>query len=233
MGPTRWPLRCPRRNQSQSKARGKDLAGPTWSAHLMEQVGRRVPVPSPPRPGVFTLKLSSRKDPDKLEELRRQTKQPGEWQRGSEIRGFRAPFATVWEPPDISSSCLQDPCCCCSVAQLCLTLCHPMDWSKPGLPVPQHTLEFAQVHVLCIMDAIEPSHPLTPPSPSALDLPQHQGLFQWVVRTCILTKTVEWQNSSNLVMIWGSFGQGKTTHGFRTSQQHSLLTNAWQELHQP
>ena len=51
--------------------------------------------------------------------------------------------------------------CCCSVTQLCLTLCNPMDCSMPGLPVPHHLLEFAQVHVHCIGDAIQPSHPLT------------------------------------------------------------------------
>ena len=60
-------------------------------------------------------------------------------------------------------------------------LCNPMDSNMPGLPVPHHLPEFAQVHVHCIDDAIQPSHPLTPSSPSALDLFQHQGLFQWVV----------------------------------------------------
>ena len=69
-------------------------------------------------------------------------------------------------------------CCCSSVIQLCLTLCDPMDCSMPGLPVPHHLLEFAQVHVHCISDAVRPSHPLTPSSPSALNLSQHQGLFQ-------------------------------------------------------
>ena len=53
-------------------------------------------------------------------------------------------------------------CCRCSVAQLCPTLCNPMDCSTPGLPGPHCWLEFAEVHVLCISDAIQPSHPLTP-----------------------------------------------------------------------
>ena len=48
----------------------------------------------------------------------------------------------------------------------------------PSLPVPHHFLEFAQVYVPCISDAIQPSHPLMPSSPSALNLAQHQGLFQ-------------------------------------------------------
>ena len=53
-----------------------------------------------------------------------------------------------------------------------------MDHSTEGLPVPHHLLEFAQVHVHCIGDAIQPSHMLMPFSPSALNLSQHQGLFQ-------------------------------------------------------
>ena len=73
-------------------------------------------------------------------------------------------------------------CCCCSVAQSCPTLRDSMDCSMPGLPVPHHLLEFAQVHVHCIGDPIQPSHPLMLPSPSALNLSQHQGLFQWVSR---------------------------------------------------
>ena len=69
-------------------------------------------------------------------------------------------------------------CCCCSVAQSCLTLCDPMDCSRPGLSVPHHLPKFAQVHVHCISDAIQPSHPLKPSSPSAPNLSQYQGLFQ-------------------------------------------------------
>ena len=55
-----------------------------------------------------------------------------------------------------------------------------MDCSTPGPPVPQHLLKFAQVHVHCIGDAIQPSYPLTLSSP-VLYLSQHQGLFQQVV----------------------------------------------------
>ena len=67
-------------------------------------------------------------------------------------------------------------CCCCSAAQSCPTLCNPMDCNTPGLPVPHHLLEFVQVHIHCIGDAIQPSHPLTSSSPSALNLSQLQGL---------------------------------------------------------
>ena len=61
-------------------------------------------------------------------------------------------------------------CCCCSVAQLCRTPCDLRNCSTPGLPVPHHLLEFAKVHVRWIGDAIQPSHPLLPSSPFALNL---------------------------------------------------------------
>ena len=65
-----------------------------------------------------------------------------------------------------------------SFAQSCLTLCDPMDSSMPGLPVHQQLPEFTQIHVHWVGDAkIQPSHPLLSPSP-ALNLSQHQGLFQ-------------------------------------------------------
>ena len=66
-----------------------------------------------------------------------------------------------------------------------------MDCSLLGLLVPHHLLEFAQVHVHCIFDAIQPSHPLMPSSPSALNLSQHQGLFQWVVCLHQMTEILE------------------------------------------
>ena len=66
--------------------------------------------------------------------------------------------------------------CCCSVAQTCIFVCDPMDCSTPGLPVPYHPLEFAQVHVHWISDAIQPSHPPTSSSLSALNLSHHQEL---------------------------------------------------------
>ena len=69
---------------------------------------------------------------------------------------------------------------CCSVTLSGLTLCSPMDCSTLGLTVPHHLLKFAQVHVPCISDAIQPSHPLAPSSPSSLNLSQHQRLFQRV-----------------------------------------------------
>ena len=63
-----------------------------------------------------------------------------------------------------------------SVAQSCPTLCDPMKRSTPGLPVHHQLLESIQTHVHCVGDAIQPSYPLSSPSPPALNFSQHQGL---------------------------------------------------------
>jgi len=65
-----------------------------------------------------------------------------------------------------------------SVAQSGLTPCNPMNHSTPGLPIHHYLPNFAQDPVHCISDAVLPSHPLMPSFPSALNLSQHQGLFQ-------------------------------------------------------
>ena len=70
----------------------------------------------------------------------------------------------------------------------------PMDCSMPGLPFPHHLPECAQLHVHCLSDAVQPSHPLTPSS--ALNLSQHQGLFQWVICPHQMTKLLELQHQS-------------------------------------
>ena len=64
-----------------------------------------------------------------------------------------------------------------SVAQSCPTLCDLMNRSTPGLPVHYQLLEFTQTHVHRVSDAIQPSHPLSSPSPPAPNPPQHQSLF--------------------------------------------------------
>ena len=63
---------------------------------------------------------------------------------------------------------------------LCLILCDPRGCSTPGFSILLCLLEFAQIHVHWVGDAIQQSHPLLLPSPPALSLSQHQGLFQWV-----------------------------------------------------
>ena len=65
-----------------------------------------------------------------------------------------------------------------SVDQSCPTLCDPMNRSTPGLPVHHHLPEFTQTHVHRVSDAIQPSHPLSSPSPPAPNPSQHQSLFQ-------------------------------------------------------
>ena len=65
-----------------------------------------------------------------------------------------------------------------SVAQLCPTLCDPMNCSTPGLPVHHQLPGFTQTHVHRVSDAIQPSHPLSSPSPPAPNPSQHQSLFQ-------------------------------------------------------
>ena len=87
-----------------------------------------------------------------------------------------------------------------SVTQLCPTLCDPMDCSTPGLPVDHQPLELVQTHVHLAGDAIQPSRPLSSPSPPAFNLSQHQVLLQWVLHirwpktTLILASTYRARN---------------------------------------
>ena len=67
-----------------------------------------------------------------------------------------------------------------SGAQSCPTLCDPMDCSTTGLPVHHQLLEFTQTHVHWVGDTIQPSHPLSYPSPPTFNLSQHRGLYKWV-----------------------------------------------------
>ena len=80
-----------------------------------------------------------------------------------------------------------------SVAQLCLTLCDPMDCSTPGLPVHHQLPEPTQTHVHRVIDAIQPSHPLSSPSPPAFNLSHHQDLFQRVSSSHQVAKILELQ----------------------------------------
>ena len=80
-----------------------------------------------------------------------------------------------------------------SVAQSCPTLCDPMNHSMPGFPVHHQLPEFTQTHVHRVGDAIQPSHPLSSPSPPASNPSQHQGLFQWVNSSHEVAKVLEFQ----------------------------------------
>ena len=80
-----------------------------------------------------------------------------------------------------------------SVTQSCPTLCDPMNHSTPGLPVHHQLPEFTQTHVHRVSDAIQPSHPLSSPSPPAPNRSQHQSLFQWVNSLHEVAKVLEFQ----------------------------------------
>ena len=84
-------------------------------------------------------------------------------------------------------------CCTSSVDQLCLTLCNLMNSSMPGLPVHHQLPELTQTHVHWVDDAIKQSHPLSSSSPLALNLSQHQGLFQWVSSSHEVAKVLEFK----------------------------------------
>ena len=105
---------------------------------------------------------------------------------------------------EISISCnsywaawyLEHWCCCCSVPKSSLTLCNPLDCSTPGSSVLNYLIKFAQTQVYSDSDAIKLSHPLLPPSPFALNLSQHQGLFQWVSSLHQVDKVLQLQHQS-------------------------------------
>ena len=80
-----------------------------------------------------------------------------------------------------------------SVVQSCLDLWEPMDCSLPGFPVHHQLLELAQSHFDWVDDAMQPSHPLSSPSLPALNLSQHQVLYQWVNSSHQVAKVLEFQ----------------------------------------
>ena len=80
-----------------------------------------------------------------------------------------------------------------SVTQLCVTLCGPMDCSTPGFPGHHQLPEVAQTNVHWVSDAIQPSHPLSSPSPPAFNFSQHQSLFQWISSSHQVVKILEFQ----------------------------------------
>ena len=80
-----------------------------------------------------------------------------------------------------------------SVAQSCPTLCSYMNYCTPGLPVHHQLPECTQTCVHWVGDAIQPSHPLSSPSPPAFNLSQHQGLFKWASSSHQVAKVLEFQ----------------------------------------
>ena len=93
---------------------------------------------------------------------------------------------------------LENSCCIVSesvssVAQSCPTLCNPINCSIPGHPVHHQLPEFTQTHVHRLSNAIQPSHPLSSPSPPAPNPSQHQSLFQWVNFSHEVAKVLQFQ----------------------------------------
>ena len=109
-----------------------------------------------------------------------------------------------------------------SVIQSCPTLCDPMDCSTPGLPVHHQLPEFTQTHVHCVSDAIQPSHPLSSPSPPTFNLSQNQGLFKWVSSSHQVAKVLEFQlqHQSFQFSSWFCFSKKIIIH-YPWSSSHS------------
>ena len=120
--------------------------------------------------------------------------------------GYQAPLSTgfprqeYWNglpfPSPVDQIFLTKGLNLCSVQFSCSVMSDslwPHDCSTPGLPVHQQLLEFTQTHVHWVCDAIQPSHPLSSPSPPAFNLSQHKGLFQWVSSSHQVAKVLEFQ----------------------------------------
>ena len=117
------------------------------------------------------------------------------------------------------------------------TLCDPIDCTMPGFPVLHCLLEFDQIHIYWISDAIPPSHPLLSPSPPAFNLSQHQVLCQWVVSLHQVAKGLELQLYSGLISFmidWFDLlaVQG-TLKSFPASQFESINSSALSLLYGP
>ena len=100
-----------------------------------------------------------------------------------------------------------------------------MDHSMPGLPVHHGLLEFTQTHIHRVSDAIQPSHPLSSPSPPAFNLSQHQGIFKWVSPSHQVAKVLEFQASALVLPVniqgWFPIGLTGSPCSPRDSQESS------------
>ena len=131
---------------------------------------------------------------------------------------------------DYANSLAFSPCCCCSVAQLCPTFCSPMNCSTPGIPIFHYLWEFAQTHVHRVSDAIQPSHPLSPPSSPALNLSQHQGF------TNDSTLHIEWPKYWSFSFSISPFNEYSGWTGWISLQSKGLsrvFSNTTVQKHQP
>ena len=124
-----------------------------------------------------------------------------------------------------------------SVAQSCPTLCDPMNHSTPGIPVHHQLPEFTQTHVHQVGDAIQPSHLLSSPSPSAPNPSQHQGLFQWVNSSHEVAKVLEFQLQHHSSQRTGLVGPSCTPRDSQesspTPQFKSINSSVLSFIHSP
>ena len=124
-------------------------------------------------------------------------------------------------------------------------LCHPMDCSTPGFTDLHCLLEFAQTQVHWVSVAISPSHPLSPPSPPALNLPWHQGLFQWVdslhqvakvLKLQLQHQSFQWIFRTDFLsdwMIWAPWCPEDSQESFPAPQFESFNSSALSLLYGP
>ena len=111
---------------------------------------------------------------------------------GDKFLGLREP-QSCWETCQLQIVFAMGYAQFSSVAQSCPTLCNPMDYSMPGLPVLHQLQKLAQTHVHQVSDAIQPSHPLSSSSSPAFNLSQHKGLLKWVSSSHQVAKVLDFQ----------------------------------------
>ena len=160
---------------------------------------------------------------------------PGLWR---EAESGNSRWLPCWEPED---SLRQFS----SVTQSCLTLCDPVDCSTPGFPVYHQLLEPTQTHVHYVGDAIQPSHPLSSPSPPAFDLSQHQGILQWVGSSHQVAKSIGASASASVLPVniqdwfplgwtsWISLQSKGLSRVFSKPQFKSISSSALSFLYSP
>ena len=131
-----------------------------------------------------------------------------------------------------------------SVTQSCPTLCDPMNHSTPGLPIHHHLPEFTQIHVHQVSEAIQPSHPLSSPSPPAPNPSQHQSLFQWVNSSHEVVKVLQFQLHHHSLQrtprtdllqktVWISLQSKGLSRVFSNTTVRKLNSSALSLLHSP
>ena len=144
-----------------------------------------------------------------------------QWVRGTKFDEFSVYYTLLRNPclsPNLRNTC------CFSVAVISDSL-GPMDCRTPCFPVLHYLLEFAQTHVHWVGDAIQPSHPLSSPSPPAFNLSQYLGLFQWVSSLHRLAKVLELQLLGHLKSVDWLLPQISCINEFLSEGQ--LLFTVW------